>query len=116
VTDQRSQSSEQLRFRINSYFGHSAAGKFVHGFTDTKEPFTNYIANDADIVLKGAEFFATWVHELGNSLAAITGIDPLKPADAAERYDERTPDAGTAFEDCVFGGKVLPNGAVRPPR
>jgi hypothetical protein len=114
-TDQQSYSSEDLKRKINSYFGNSAAGKFVAGYTDPKSPYVNAIANDASLELRGAEFFGTWVHELGNSLAAITRLSPQVAADAADRYDGDK-DAGTAFEDCVFGGHVRPNGSVSPPK
>jgi len=110
-TDQSSYSTAQLKVKRFSVFGGLAGGNVVNGFTDSSNPFVNAIAYDA--VLQGSEALGLWVHELGNSLSYITNIDPDRTADAADRYDGDT-DAGTAFEDCVFGGRVTKTGILRP--
>ena len=92
-----------------------ARGGLVAGYTDKSSPYVNAIANDAGLTLSGREFLGLWVFELGNALSAITNISPEIPADSRERYGV-SGEAGAAFEDCVFGGKLNPSGSVSPPR
>ena len=113
-TDQQSYSSRDLTRKYTGIFG-DTGGKLLVGYTDPGSPYVNAIANDAGMLIKGSQFLATWVHELGNSLSSITRISPNVASDAADRYDGDT-DAGTAFEDCVFGGRVKSDGSVSPPR
>jgi len=110
-TDQQSYSTAQLRRKRYSLLGDLAGGNVINGFTDSRSPYVNAIAYDA--VLQGREALGLWVHELGNSLSYITRINPPISSDAADRYDGDT-DAGTAFEDCVFGGRVTKSGILRP--
>jgi len=108
-TDQQSYSTADLHYKRYGVLGGS--GNVISGFTDRYSPYVNAIANDA--VLRGREALGLWVHELGNSLSYITGISAPVAKDAADRYDGDT-DQGTAFEDCVFGGHVTPEGIIPP--
>lgn len=110
-TDQQSYSTAQLHLKRYGVFGDLGGGHVINGFTDSSSPNVNAIAYDA--VLQGSEALGLWVHELGNSLRYITRIVPEAAADAADRYDGDT-DAGTAFEDCVFGGHVTKSGILPP--
>ena len=110
-TDQQSYSTAQLHVKRYGVLGDLGGGYVINGFTDSSSPYVNAIAYDA--VLQGSEALGLWVHELGNSLSYITNISPKVAADAADRYDGDT-DAGTAFEDCVFGGHVTKTGILRP--
>jgi len=101
-----------LRFEGREVSG----GKLVAGYTDSRNPYVNAIANDAGLVIKGREFLGLWVYELGNALSSITNLMPEMPADAQDRYLITKPEAGAAFEDCVFGGKLESNGSVSPPK
>ncbi len=107
-TDQQSYSTAQLHVKR---YGDLGGDHVINGFTDSRGPYVNAIAYDA--VLQGSEALGLWVHELGNSLSYITNISPKAAADAADRYDGDT-DAGTAFEDCVFGGHVTKSGILPP--
>ena len=109
-TDQRSYSTNQLRYKKYGILGGSR-DDVIRGYTDPSSPYVNAIATDA--VLQGREPIGIWVHELGNSLSLITNIKIPVAKDAADRYDGDE-DQGTAFEDCVFGGHVTATGIVRP--
>jgi hypothetical protein len=110
-TDQQSYSTRQLGYKRYGVLG-TPGGRVINGFTDSSNPNVNAIAYDA--VLQGREALALWVHELGNALSYITNISIPVAADAADRYDDDT-DQGTAFEDCVFGGRVTKSG-IRAPK
>jgi hypothetical protein len=114
-TDQHSYDSTHLKYKYDRFaLGRGATGN-VWGFTDKRHPYVNAIANDADIQLKGAEFFGLWVYEVGNAVSAITGQTVEVPSDAIDRYgvaDEQ----GAAFEDCVFGGRLNADATVTPPK
>lgn len=84
---------------------------------DSDYNFTNYIGSDVvGMPSRFSDIFvmATWIHELGNALEKITGNKLDLPADYKERYGHD--DAGVAFEECVFGGKVLPHGGLDRPK
>lgn len=58
------------------------------------------------------------MYELGNALGYITENKPN--VTDPERYENvsmhNKDDVGGALMDCVFGGQVMPDGRVRPPR
>jgi hypothetical protein len=110
-TDQQSYSTAQLHVKRYGVLGDLGGGHVINGFTDSSNPYVNAIAYDA--VLQGSEALGLWIHELENSLRYITRIVPPVSRDAADRYDGDT-DAGTAFEDCVFGGHVTKSGILPP--
>ncbi len=112
-TDQRSYSAQQLKIKHDKLGSGVVAGGNVWGYTDPKSPYVNAIANDAEIELKGNEFLGLWVFELGNALSVITRLTPELQPGQSDRY-EGLKEPGVAFEDCVFGGKLNPNGGVTP--
>jgi hypothetical protein len=114
-TDQQGYSLKDLGQKADPHRVGRGAGGLIVGYTDKRNPYVNAIANDAAVILKGREFLGLWVFELGNALAVITNIQPKDPADSRERYGV-TGEAGAAFEDCVFGGRLNPNGSVTAPR
>lgn len=78
----------------------------------------NFIAND----YKGTDIgrIAIWVHEVGNSVQHMFGLNPgIREASKAvqERYPISPgvphPDFGIAFEECVFGGCIVNEGTGR---
>lgn len=114
TTDQQSYSSADLKRKFGIIGQERFSGGNVLGYTDPRSPYVNAIATDAGMVLKGREFLGLWVYELGNALAEITNIRPEIPADARARYGIDG-EAGSAFEDCVFGGKLTQHGQITPP-
>lgn len=75
------------------------------GFMDARYPHTNFVASD--LQQRGYDFEnvrAAWVHELGNSLAAITGQPRQAKLPGMLAWDK---DSGNALEECVYGGKVV---------
>jgi YD repeat-containing protein len=117
TTDQESYSSTALAYKIDPSGIGVVGGHNIVGYTDKRSPYVNAIANNAAMAgpVKGREFLGLWVYELGNALSVITNITPEIPADARDRY-EIGGEAGAAFEDCVFGGRLNVNGSVTPPR
>jgi hypothetical protein len=110
-TDQQSYTTAQLKVKRYGLLGDIGGDKVINGLTEKSSPYVNAIANNA--VLKGSEPLGIWVHELGNSLSFITNIVPPASDERIQRYDGDK-DAGTAFEDCVFGGHVTDTGIDRP--
>jgi hypothetical protein len=86
--------------------------KHYGGFTDPRDPGTNFVASNIAMTASMEFVQAVWVHELGNSLAGIlsrlTGHDMSIKAKNPNllRWDS---DSGSAFEECVYGGKVIQN-------
>lgn len=78
----------------------------VGGFTNRRYPNPNFLASDF-LMQRGRDFEslrAAWVHELGNSLAAMTGQPRKAKLPGMLAWDD---DSGNALEECVYGGKVL---------
>lgn len=76
------------------------------------QAYTNYVASDHASDKKNVTdigTIATWVHELGNSIAAITNTSATPEHPENFFKDE---DSGAALEECVFGSYVLPNGTL----
>lgn len=114
-TDQQSYSINELKQKFGPLAGLRFGAGLVPGYTDKRSPFVNAIANDAGVILKGREFLGLWVYELGNALSLIANHNIEAPADAEERY-EIGGEPGSAFSDCVFGGRLNSDGSVKPPR
>jgi RHS repeat-associated protein len=115
-TDQQTKSSTQLGNMADPVGVGRAGGNSVVGYTDKRNPYFNYIANDARPAgVSGRENLGLWVFELGNALSVITNRMPDIPADSRNRYGV-VGEAGAAFEDCVFGGKLNSNGSVTGPK
>jgi hypothetical protein len=76
-TDQGSYSVTDLAYKADRAGIGRTAGKIVGGFTDSRSPYVNAIAYDADLGFHGSELFGLWVYELGNSLSYITRITRL---------------------------------------
>jgi hypothetical protein len=114
TTDQQSYSSEDLKRKFGLIGQEQFSQGNVFGYTDPKSPYVNAIANNAAVRLKGREFLGLWVYELGNALAHITNRFPTTPPDAKARY-ERADEPGSAFEDCVFGGRLNFDNSVERP-
>lgn len=114
-TDQQSYTIQQLGYKADRAGVGKVGGGLVAGFTDPSSPYVNAIALDSDLLLKGSERFGAWVYELGNALSFITRLKPPIPGDARERYGIGG-EAGAAFEDCVFGGRLNSSGSVTPPK
>jgi hypothetical protein len=81
------------------------------GATFKKSPYLNFIASDVanNPRVPMEAIIAGQVHELGNSLAYITGNSPSARSANLRRYDS---DAGNALTECVYGGFVLLNGRI----
>jgi hypothetical protein len=80
------------------------------GFTSPSNPELNFVASDIATRSPLEMVRAVWVHELGNSLAAIlsriTGKDMSIKAKNPNllAWDA---DSGNALEECVYNGKVV---------
>jgi hypothetical protein len=115
-TDQQTYGSTELAHMADPAGVGRTGGNVVVGYTDSRNPYVNFIANDARPAgVSGREYLGWWVYELGNALAVISNRMPNIPADARDRYGVGG-EAGSAFEDCVFGGRLNSNGSVTPPR
>jgi RHS repeat-associated protein len=81
------------------------------GLTDLNKPRYNWVASDfaKDLNVERVAAQAAQIHEIGNSLGALTGRHPEAKSKALRAID---PDEGMALEECVFGGFVNPNGSV----
>jgi hypothetical protein len=89
---------------------HGKTVGLVGGFTNLRQPNTNFVASD--LLQRGYDFEvvrAAWVHELGNSLAAITDQPQHAKLAGMLAWDK---DSGNALEECVYGGKVVNNTTV----
>lgn len=75
-------------------------------------PYTNFTGND---ITNSRVVQATQVHELGNSLARITGIYSTMNGTVSPPQFGSDRDPGVAMERCVFGGDVNSNGQVINP-
>jgi hypothetical protein len=104
--------SRELGERFNNGNPAWGAGGNPSWITQSSEGYVayNYIASD--LRRNGPEGLlkATWVHELGNSLASITGYT-YQANDQTVHQDK---DTGAAFEECVYGGSVYADGTLTP--
>jgi RHS repeat-associated protein len=80
----------------------------AHGY----DPYTNYTGND---LTNTRAVQATQVHELGNSLAMITGIFSTMNGTISPPQFGTDRDPGVAMERCVFGGDVNSKGKLFKP-
>lgn len=87
------------------------AGSFIMGRVGTTPsgytPYRNYTASD---LRNSRAILATQIHELGNSLRAITGVTMVPNSVQGIGGDA---DPGTRLERCVFGGEYDRNGRLR---
>lgn len=95
---------------LDGAFGESEGAR-AHSFFYTSH--VNHIAKDHfyDAKTPNISVMATWVHELGNSLALLTGKWPA-PAHP-ENFLRNDSDPGAALEECVFGGRVTVSGTIK---
>jgi hypothetical protein len=106
ATDNRLKTTEAFRREGPSH-------KMVAGRTYSELPFLNFIARDLaeNRRISSSYLIAAQVHETGNSLGFITGRRPQPKFNYADRDD----DPGRALEECVYKGRVAPDGRVSIP-
>ena len=83
----------------------------ILGATIKGHPYLNFVASEVasnprtslDVIMM------IQIHELGNSLAQISGYAPDAHNDELRRYDS---DSGNALVECVYGGFVKPDGRI----
>jgi hypothetical protein len=83
----------------------------AQGQTDLNKPRYNWVASDfaKDPNVEGVAKQAAQIHEIGNSLGALTEKAPAVKNPRLRKIDS---DAGMALEECVFGGYVNTDGSV----
>ena len=83
----------------------------VAGLSLPKYPYLNWLASDvvSNPAIPYEAILAAHVHELGNSLAAISGRSSPAQDPRMFRYDR---DSGNGLTECVYGGFVLPGGTI----
>jgi hypothetical protein len=83
----------------------------VAGLTFPKHPYLNWLASDVvnDPRVSYEVVLAAFVHELGNSLGAISGRASPAKDPRMFRYDK---DSGNGLTECVYGGSVLQDGTI----
>jgi RHS repeat-associated protein len=112
VNEVRAYTSNDLRNQYNANLTPGQqplpAGSFVMGRAGpTPSGYTPYRNFTASNLTNSRAILATQIHELGNSLKAITGVTmgPNSPAGLGGDTD-----AGTRLERCVFSGEIDLNG------
>jgi hypothetical protein len=113
--------------QVQVFGGGIASGAPIPAAANPDNPRSYYFGNDVGGNAKW--LYATHIHEIGNSLALLTGKFDYKPGSRPKTYkDERVKpneeqigryghdDPGVVFEDCVFGGQVRSDGTINKPK
>jgi YD repeat-containing protein len=105
-TSMTAYSSSELR----SLSGNTERGMILGG-TIKGHPYLNFVASNVASNPKTSldVIMMIQIHELGNSLAQITGYAPDAHNDELRRYDA---DSGQALVECAYGGFVRPDGRI----
>jgi hypothetical protein len=69
-------------------------------------------ANNTRAVVDDKYIVAKMIHEVGNAISIVTGINPSAKNPRAFGPGSGDSDAGAALEECVFGGRVNQKGEV----